>query len=73
MDSIENNLSLLLEGLALQDSEELCDFSLADQNEAIGTRFCFHTLCIVTRCRSISYSKFKLIRPLGQVSNEYTS
>lgn len=36
MDSIENNLSLLLEGLALQDSEELCDFSLADQNEAIG-------------------------------------
>lgn len=39
MDSIENNLSLLLEGLALQDSEELCDFSLADQNEAIGTSF----------------------------------
>lgn len=36
MDSIENNLTLLLDGSALQDSEDLCDFSLADQNEAIG-------------------------------------
>ncbi|XP_054271900.1 8-oxo-dGDP phosphatase NUDT18-like [Macrosteles quadrilineatus] len=38
MDSIENNLCLLLDGLALQDSEELCDFSLADQNEAIAAK-----------------------------------
>uniref|UniRef100_A0A1B6GQA1 Nudix hydrolase domain-containing protein n=2 Tax=Cuerna arida TaxID=1464854 RepID=A0A1B6GQA1_9HEMI len=38
MDSIESNLSLLLDGSALQDSEELCDFSLADQNEAIAAK-----------------------------------
>lgn len=36
MDSIESNLVKLLDGLALQDSEELCDFTLSDQNEAIG-------------------------------------
>lgn len=41
MDSIENNLTMLLDGLALQDGEELCDFSLADQNEAIGMSMLF--------------------------------
>lgn len=36
MDVVENNIRFILDGFPLQDSEELCDFTLADQNEATG-------------------------------------
>ena len=36
MDVVENNIRFILDGLPLQDSEDLCDFTLADQNEATG-------------------------------------
>lgn len=35
MDAVEGNLHLLLDGKDLED-DVLCDFTLADQNEAIG-------------------------------------
>uniref|UniRef100_A0A1B6CVH3 Nudix hydrolase domain-containing protein n=1 Tax=Clastoptera arizonana TaxID=38151 RepID=A0A1B6CVH3_9HEMI len=34
MDIVENNLGKLIEGLCLPCNDELCDFTLADQNEA---------------------------------------
>lgn len=36
MDLVENNLGKLIEGLSLPSNDELCDFTLADQNEATG-------------------------------------
>lgn len=38
MDVVESNIRLLLDGLPLQDSEDLCDFTLADQNEATAAK-----------------------------------
>jgi hypothetical protein len=36
MDRVEENISLLLDGRAPEDSQELCDFTLEEQNEATG-------------------------------------
>lgn len=33
---IESNVIKLLEGVFIDDNEELCDFTLANQNEVIG-------------------------------------
>lgn len=38
MDVVENNINRLLDGLASEESPELCDFTLADQNEATVAR-----------------------------------
>lgn len=39
MDTIETNLRALLSGTSINDSLELCDFTLAAQNEATGKSF----------------------------------
>lgn len=36
MDRIEENIRRLLDGRALEDSQDLCDFTLEEQNEAAG-------------------------------------
>lgn len=36
MDSIEQGLRTLLKGSSIDDSPELCDFTLSGQNEATG-------------------------------------
>lgn len=33
---VESNVKKLLEGLSIDDKDELCDFTLADQNEVVG-------------------------------------
>lgn len=33
---VESNVCKLLEGLSIEDNDELCDFTLADQNEVVG-------------------------------------
>jgi hypothetical protein len=40
MDRVEENIRLLLDGRALEDSQDLCDFTLEEQNEAIGNLKC---------------------------------
>lgn len=35
-DSIEENIRKVLDGLRLDDDEEICDYPLAQQNESIG-------------------------------------
>jgi hypothetical protein len=36
MDRVEENIRRLLDGRALEDSQDLCDFTLEEQNEATG-------------------------------------
>lgn len=36
MDGVEENIKRLLDGQALEDCQELCDFTLEEQNEATG-------------------------------------
>jgi hypothetical protein len=36
MDRVEENIRRLLDGRAIEDSGDLCDFTLEEQNEAIG-------------------------------------
>lgn len=36
MDSIEENVRLLLQGKSIDESQEFCDFTLEDQNELTG-------------------------------------
>lgn len=36
LEMVEGNVIKLLDGLSIDDNDELCDFTLADQNEAIG-------------------------------------
>jgi len=36
MDRVEENIRHLLDGQALEDSHDLCDFTLEEQNEATG-------------------------------------
>ena len=36
METIEKNVSLLLNGQDAEESQEFCDFTLEDQNEAAG-------------------------------------
>lgn len=36
MDRVEENIRRLLDGRALEDSHDLCDFTLEEQNEATG-------------------------------------
>lgn len=38
---LEQNLSRLLSGQAIEENEDLCDFTLADQNEAFGKQHRF--------------------------------
>lgn len=33
---VESNVCNLLDGLSIEDNDELCDFTLADQNEVVG-------------------------------------
>lgn len=35
-DTIEGKIRLVLTGQSLNDNDDLCDFTLAEQNEAIG-------------------------------------
>ena len=37
MDRVEENIRCLLDGRALEDSHDLCDFTLEEQNEATGS------------------------------------
>lgn len=37
-DTIEGKIRLVLNGESLNDSDDLCDFTLAEQNEAIGKK-----------------------------------
>jgi len=36
MDQVEGDLAKLLKGAALDENDSLCDFTVADQNEASG-------------------------------------
>jgi hypothetical protein len=36
MDRVEENVRRLLNGQALEDCQDLCDFTLEEQNEATG-------------------------------------
>lgn len=36
MDSIEDNVKLLMQGKSVEESQEFCDFTLEDQNDLTG-------------------------------------
>lgn len=36
MSDIEENIRQVLDGQCLGDSDDLCDFTLSEQNEAVG-------------------------------------
>jgi hypothetical protein len=57
MDRVEENIRRLLDGLALEDSEDLCDFTLEEQNEAIGNLNSFWSLGYIIVHRHF-WSKF---------------
>lgn len=38
-DVIEESIGQILDGKFLDDSDDLCDFTLSEQNEAIGMKY----------------------------------
>lgn len=56
MDSIENKLQKLLEGNSVNDNDDLCDFTLLEQNEAAGT--CLLLLLFVITLNYIKFNNF---------------
>lgn len=61
---LETKVLKLLKGDALDENEELCDFTLADQNEACGNsrQFCLLLFLILIFCHFQSYLFCQLLR-----------
>lgn len=47
MENIEKNVVLLLNGKDAEESQDFCDFTLEDQNEAASIQFYIHINKIV--------------------------
>lgn len=39
MEMIEHNIELVIHGKSVEDSDDFCDYSIDDQNEAAGMNF----------------------------------
>ena len=61
MENIEKNVVLLLNGKDAEESQDFCDFTLEDQNEAASIQFYIHINKIVFLCDLIVIVKFQKV------------